>query len=340
MAHYVCIVVFCARASATINPFRNNLAASANTLYWGPMITAINKGVKETLLWSYYGMRSFWPLWYSVLNRDAHERFEKNKPTLNAVEARIAKDLSEQGIAIARLDELFPNEPGLLAELQAYAKQLREVAEHNPKKTFILQHWEYFPAILLDNKFVALSLRPTFYNIVNTYMGMWTKFFYFMLGLTLPMQEGEGARNSQRWHRDPEDKKMVKVFLYLNDVDETAGPFTYIPKSHYGGKYRRLFPQRPPRGYYPPDGALEQVIGQDEMKVCTGKAGTFIFADTSGLHKGGYASHNERLMYTAGYISGASPAELRYSCDETFLNAMKSHSPEVRYSIRCTPTLE
>ena len=54
------------------------------------------------------------------------------------------------------------------------------------------------------------------------------------------------------------------------------------------------------------------VIPPEAIKTFTGKAGTMIFCDTSGLHQGGYATGKERIMSTFGYYSHASlwPVEL------------------------------
>jgi len=63
-----------------------------------------------------------------------------------------------------------------------------------------------------------------------------------------------------------------------------------------------------------------EIIEMDEEPVsaiqkCFGKAGTVIFADTSGLHKGGYVLSAPRLMYTATYLTKAavSPIHLAYT---------------------------
>jgi len=126
-----------------------------------------------------------------------------------------------------------------------------------------------------------------------------------MLSRASVISSGTSPQQSQGWHRDPGDKKICKIFLYVNDVDETAGPFMYVRGSQYGGVYRRFFPQRLPRGYYPPEGAVEKIIPSTEIQTLTGKAGTIIFADTTGIHRGGYATKKERIMFTAAYSSGA-----------------------------------
>lgn len=92
----------------------------------------------------------------------------------------------------------------------------------------------------------------------------------------------------------------------MTDVDEDAGPFTYVPFSTYGKKYGYLFPQRVPSGSYPASYDFEKAVSPNGIQVCTGKKGTIIFCDTSGLHCGGYARSRERIMFTAGWRSCAS----------------------------------
>ena len=55
-------------------------------------------------------------------------------------------------------------------------------------------------------------------------------------------------------------------------------------------------------------------IPQEDVSVCTGAAGTIVFCDTSGLHRGGFARVRERLMCTSIYTPRASwtPISFRY----------------------------
>ena len=48
------------------------------------------------------------------------------------------------------------------------------------------------------------------------------------------------ARDSQLWHRDPaNDEHLLKVFVYLTDVDEGAGPFMYAAGTHPEGDVKQ-----------------------------------------------------------------------------------------------------
>lgn len=263
---------------------------------------------------AYFGIRAWWPVWFFVLNRNARSRFVRQPRALNAVQQRIADDLRRDGVAVAHIDELFPGE-NVLPRLQEYVRTLREAPEVRAKKTFLIQLWDTVPIVDLANPFLDFALAPRMLDIVNTYMQMQTIFYYLTLNVTTPVTADSPAVSSQRWHRDPEDKKMCKIFLYVNDVDEGAGPFTYILGSQQGGRYGDLFPQRPPKGVYPAEAAVTAAIPASSVRRHTGRAGTVVFADTAGLHRGGYATRSERIMFTAGFSSPRSvwPIRFRYA---------------------------
>jgi hypothetical protein len=203
----------------------------------------------------------------------------------------------------------------------------------NRKKTFLEQMFETFPLLDPKDPFMALALDETTLDIVNGYMRMWCKFEYINLNVTIPVNPGTPPRQSQRWHRDPGDKKIIKMFVYLNDVDETSGPFIYVRGSQYGGRWRKSFPQRLPHGYYPPDGAVERLVPSSDIRTCVGRAGAIIFADTTGLHKGGYATAKERIMFTAGFTTKASPRGIYYRHPEDMDGLLRGLSARQAYAV-------
>src|SRR3989344_1995961 len=252
------------------------------------------------LIEQYFIFRKWQPMWL-YLNRKGRQLLKSNPPNLNEVQKRIVADLKNNGIAASHLDELFPGEK-LLPWLQKYTADLIAAPEKKigtKKQIFLRYLLDERPKLSFENPFVTLSLNQKILDIVNSYYGTGSKFYYFTLNVTEPMPKSAAAVFSQNWHRDPEDKKVCKMFIYLNDVDEGSGPFTYIPGSQTNGRHGNLFPQRPPTGFYPPAGAVEKRIGEEGIKACLGKAGIVLFVDTAGLHKGGYATAKERIMFTA-----------------------------------------
>lgn len=269
----------------------------------------------------YFRVRSWFPVWFYVLNHKSRTLYREHRQELTPVQERIAADLRRDGIALAHIDE-FSLDKHILSVLQQYTQDRLAAADTKTNKSFLRNIWDAVPLLSFDNPFVLLAINNAILDCVNAYMGMLTKFYYFTLNITTPVPVGTAAVQSQRWHRDPEDKKLCKVFLYLSDVDETAGPFIYIKGSQYGGRWRTLFPQRPPRGNYPPEQGVEKMIPKKDWHTGIGTAGTIIFCDTSGLHRGGYATKKDRVMFTAGYCSQATSWPIRFHYPENFQNQL------------------
>ncbi|MCA1993414.1 MAG: 2OG-Fe(II) oxygenase, partial [Coleofasciculus sp. S288] len=105
---------------------------------------------------------------------------------------------------------------------------------------------------------------------------------------------------SRKWHIDREDRQVVKIIVYLNDVSEDGGPFQYIPKSLTAIAVRSLAYKY---GYVH-DKPVEMVIPPSEWKSCTGTAGTVIFADTGSIfHRGKKPVESDRFAIFFDYTS-------------------------------------
>lgn len=271
------------------------------------------KGIKRNLvqlgrhIWAiirypYCAARSSWVMW-KLLNRRGIVQFKTHRPNYTPVQERIISDLKTQGIALAHIEELFPGE-SILPTLQEYFRARKDSAKIGSKKTFLrFLLKEINPTLDLDNSFVRLGIRNRALEIISGYLEMWPKLDFYSINVTLPIAPAAEASGSQRWHRDPGDKRICKMFVYVNDVDEDTGPFMAVRFSHEGGKWRTLFPPRADDGWYPPDGGVENSPAKNDILACTGRAGSLVFCDTTMLHKGGYATKKERWMATLSYAS-------------------------------------
>jgi hypothetical protein len=154
---------------------------------------------------------------------------------LDAESKRIVFDLKSTGIAISTLQELFPSKASsLLEEFVAFTTRTESLVKN--VKTYLLNYWEQIPALDWHNPFLRFSLEPQLLSIAQHYMGMWPRLNYYHLAKALPVGDAKPTA-SQNWHRDPEEKRMLKVFVYLNDVNEDGGPFMFIPESTRNLKY-------------------------------------------------------------------------------------------------------
>ena len=189
-----------------------------------------------------------------------------------------------------------------LQKLQSYQQSIKQ-KYINFFKPFLIEYWKSGEVIDFKNPFVQLALREDILSIVSNYLGCWPVLHDYRLWETKVMRN-ETPIYSQMWHRDPEDKKLLNMFIYLNDVEEDGvGPFQYIPGSHIEGPYWKTLPQiLPPVASYPKKGEVIRLLS-DKIKTCYGKVGTIIFADTAGLHRGGYSTTKPRLMFKVLYTT-------------------------------------
>lgn len=222
----------------------------------------------------------------------------------------IARELTEQGIVVGPSDT-FLSDAGRSALSAAAAKIVEAsrsdavqriiagVAPAKNKKSFRIDLVK--GGIPAQSPLLKVALDTKLLEIVAGYLGMWPSLH--SIGAWFNYPTNEAATSSQLWHHDPEDLKLIKVFIYLDDVREENGPFTYIPGTHPFGvnvatakkhkKTERL-----------PDDQISDVFPPTMWRVCTGPAGTMILADTLGYHRGGKPSAGTRLLVTFTYTSG------------------------------------
>ncbi len=266
--------------------------------------------------------------------------------------------MKRDGIAVARLEDLAPGEPAL-AQMQSFGKarlgeqkngrdirEYREIIASRREKSgaqsdrgklfkdFRVNLWNMVEGAAIDldaNPFSPFLLSSPVLAVVNGYMELAAKFAYGTLMTTIQVPPDTPEYLSQRWHRDPEDKRFVRVFIYLNDVLEpSTGPFMYVMGSHGAGRWGRVFPQTPPAGRYPPLGAVEHIVHPKDIRMCLGEAGAVVFADTAGIHKGGYSTGSERLMFAATFFSDAALQSPAYRVDRPRLAGF---APLARYAL-------
>ncbi|WP_267424005.1 hypothetical protein [Methylobacterium sp. GC_Met_2] len=149
---------------------------------------------------------------------------------------------------------------------------------------------------LVDRAEIYLfGLNERLLRIVENYLGLPVAFGGFNFFYTLADGCERGARV---WHLDGEDESIVKVAVYLNDVDVDGGPFEMIRHRLFKGAQPYTRPARHEK--------LERVIGRtidaDEIVTCTGPSGSVIFCDTARYyHRGKPATGQNRTAIFFNY---------------------------------------
>jgi hypothetical protein len=287
--------------------------------------------------------------WRYMRNPASHRSFLKSPPKLNALQQRIFDELMTRGVSICHFDELV-DDPGLWSrlseqlatwsasdEVQSFIKKnQKEFAETHDLKTVPHYIFTYYsqdqkPLIAPNNPLLDLGLHARILDVANTYLGMWSKLIYFDMWHTLPLST-DTRIFSQRWHRDPEDRRKIRTFLYFNEVDESAGAMEYFAGSQSGGPYENVFPWKDPLEMpYPPDGEIDRLISPKDHVVLKGPPGTLIFCDTAGFHRGGTAKTRPRILATAAYVTPASLHHQRYRITSELRNA--GMRPEAKFAL-------
>jgi len=289
-----------------------------------------------------YAGRHFTPTWRFGFNLSSTLAFllDHTEPTGEA--ARVLNELNQYGIAKSSVDRLFSDttifvkmcqEVDDLEQLLATdLDQARIAAKSDTEglKTFLYKLLGEKPELDPESIYARFALQKEILQIANSYFQMYTQLRYYNVWHTLATDSR--ARESQLWHRDREDHLIFKVFAYLSDVDEGAGPFTYAPGTHRKGAI-----QREPKSFVEKgvqrwnDEQMNTIVPDNQWIKATGKKGDLIFADTRGCHKGGLARTSDRVLYTCLFTSPTSqvselfkrPSDMKLPTDKAQLRALR-----------------
>jgi hypothetical protein len=137
---------------------------------------------------------------------------------------------------------------------------------------------ERYPAL------IGWGLDERLLEIVENYICMPVDY----RGLTVRRDiVGGDALETRLWHRDYEDIKIVKIIVYLNDVDRGGGAYEFIPRpklpiwrvAQLGGRIDET--------------AMSRIVPEADWQNCSGPRGTVVFSDTCSVYHRGTVAHTE-----------------------------------------------
>lgn len=142
------------------------------------------------------------------------------------------------------------------------------------------------------------------------------------LGVRWSFPGSKSPDATQAFHRDPDDWRFFKLFVYLTDVvDGESGPHVFVAGSHNT--------RRPLRAKTYGQEQLEARFGKQNMRAIFGARGTTFIADTSGIHAGIPPQRAPRLLLQAqisilpnvalDYRPVADPS---HSCLDSYVNRL------------------
>lgn len=268
-------------------------------------------------------------------NRVARRKFAQARPELDDVQSGVVDALEREGYAAVPFEELV-DDAQLRRSVEKEGDRFATATERalasdgeglrrRAGKEFVVRLYSYDDSVPPDDPWFRASASHRMLDIANAYLGLWSKLEYVDVWYSIPQEADAERKASQRWHRDYNDRHLLKAFLYLVDVDEDTGPFEYVAGSARGGPYAHQWPWRPLSESYPPQDELAARIPREAIKTFTAPKGTIIFCNTSGFHRGGFATARPRVLATATYSSPASLASLterNYSVPDDSVNGL------------------
>ncbi len=288
------------------------------------------------------GIRATYELHDRLLsNRKSRRTYAQDQPELDGVQERIVSEVDERGFAVVTFGDLFPEEhwrdieaqrDRFVAETEADLAAGGENVRVREGKEFVVRLHSYGVELGLDDPWFRACASRRMLDVANAYLRMWSKLEYLDVWYSVP-QPAEAKRvSSQRWHRDYNDKHLLKAFLYLVDVDENMGPFQYVPGSQPGGPYADAWAWRPLGENYPTEEELEERIPASAIHAFTGPQATLIFCNTAGFHRGGFSITKPRVLATVTYSSPASLASLTQQ-SYSFTGALDELDAPARFAL-------
>lgn len=211
-------------------------------------------------------------------------------------EQKHSENLRRHGFTILdhRLDDaLLQAITGHAAEIPCfdnYSDADKPVFVDNPPPNTHVAHYRrrdlvnYDPIMRLANDTAVLRVVQDFLNAKPTIsnVNMWWSF-----------GGRKQAQHAQLFHRDFDDWKFCKLFVYLTDVDARSGPHIYVKGSAGSSRLRKI------RRYS--DAEVEAAFGKENIISLTAPKGTAFLVNTYGFHKGLLPETGNRLLLQVQY---------------------------------------
>lgn len=150
----------------------------------------------------------------------------------------------------------------------------------------------HFPAdVLRAPHLVQLANRVDILEAAASFLGCKPTIGYMTAWWSFPT--AKGAQHAEWFHRDVDDWRFVKLFVYMTDVTEANGPHVYVKGSALSDRLLRV------RRYG--DQEVQRAFPAASCLRVTGDAGSAFLEDTFGMHKGEPVISGYRLMFQVVY---------------------------------------
>lgn len=228
------------------------------------------------------------------------------KPKLDnnaAVDASraVAQELAEEGLSFLPSLHLSKDDLALVFQqlagkpiIDQYDGKTAFLAEQAIPPPFTKLSYETRD-VLACTPLLKLANDPLILNAVSLALGARPTIATFQAWWTLGENNATGAHvhYDDVYHRDVDDWRFVKLFVYLTDTNIRSGAHNFVRKSH-------LSPQLTRRGAIT-DAAVAQAFPAGDVVTIEGDAGTVFLENTWGIHRPLLATEGRRLIFSVLY---------------------------------------
>ncbi|NJL64997.1 MAG: 2OG-Fe(II) oxygenase [Methylacidiphilales bacterium] len=227
--------------------------------------------------------------------QEAVKQYAEHLPKLSPEDFNLVETVRREGVVVTSLDALsIPSSKKMFEVSQNLMPQIPRSIP-GTKNEYVVHA---SPQQMMENSEIFLwGLEQRILNIAETYFGLPVAFHgaYFRRDIANNIEE-----MSRLWHIDIEDLRVLKVIIYLQDVNEENGPFEYIPLS----LSKEIAKKLKYRHGYIKNQRMEQALSNSHYQSCTGKAGTVVLAATGSVfHRGKIPVSSDRFALFFDYTS-------------------------------------
>ena len=219
-------------------------------------------------------------------------------PQIGDQEKLIVDTLKKEGTCIVPIEQLqLATTDKMMTTALCLADQLRTSRSELGKVesceiATATEDLREFPEILL------WALEQKLLDIIENYIGL--PILYQGFGVRRSIADGHYS-GVRRWHMDWEDRRIIKIIVYLNDVASGGGPYEYIPRQTTA---EAIAPLNYYNLGYLSDAEMLKAVPQEKWKTCLAKKGSMMISDTSNVfHRAQPPRINERFSITFCYTS-------------------------------------
>ena len=230
--------------------------------------------------------------WLDANHELAKRHFARCLPRVAENDQAIIDGLKTNGVFVTSLERLgIPGTDDFLEKADALGHQ------HQPIQRSFQAGAD---AIMGHPEIYKWGLNNRLLDIAENYLGLRVGYD----GINIYFTKADGRETGARcWHRDSEDRQMLKIAVYMHDVDVEGGPFQVLQRRipEYDLSASGLFPVLTQREL---EDALPDFDMARDVLTCIGRRGTVVFSDTASFyHRGMPAITHDRYAIFFNYVS-------------------------------------